>query len=70
CNGQDMTAEFPELAAAMRTLRHDVVIDGELVICDPRACPQFSRLGQRARLRPARPHWCGCGEGPGRYLRF
>ncbi|MGZ5121754.1 MAG: ATP-dependent DNA ligase [Burkholderiales bacterium] len=50
-NGRDMTAEFPELAAAMRTLRHDVVIDGELVICDDRGCPQFARLGQRARLR-------------------
>jgi bifunctional non-homologous end joining protein LigD len=50
-SGRDMTAEFPELTAALRTLRHDVVIDGELVTCDDRGCPLLGRLGQRARLR-------------------
>ncbi|MDB5927090.1 MAG: ligase [Betaproteobacteria bacterium] len=50
-NGRDMTAAFPELVAAMRTIQRDLVIDGELVICDERGCPQFARLGQRARLR-------------------
>jgi ATP-dependent DNA ligase len=46
-----MTAEFPELVAAMRTIQRDLVIDGELAICDDRGCPQFARLGPRARLR-------------------
>jgi bifunctional non-homologous end joining protein LigD len=50
-NGRDMTAAFPELVAAMRTIQRDLVIDGELVICDERGCPQFAKLGQRARLR-------------------
>src|SRR5688572_9504945 len=47
--GRDMAPSFPEVVEALRAIPHDFVIDGELVICDERGCPQFERLGKRAR---------------------
>lgn len=44
-NGRDMAASFPEVVEALRAIPCDLVIDGELVICDERGRPQFERLG-------------------------
>jgi bifunctional non-homologous end joining protein LigD len=44
--GRDMAASFPEVVEALRAIPHDLVIDGELVICDARGCPQFERLSK------------------------
>jgi bifunctional non-homologous end joining protein LigD len=50
--GSDATATFPEVAEALARLRcADAVIDGELVVVDPRGRPQFQRLQQRFQLR-------------------
>ena len=35
---------------AMRQFAQDSVVDGKLVICDEKGCPQLDRLGPRARL--------------------
>jgi bifunctional non-homologous end joining protein LigD len=50
--GRDMAHAFPELVQSMRALP-DVVLDGELAICDKTGCPNFERLGARSRMRDA-----------------
>src|SRR5437016_414486 len=47
--GRDASGEFPELARALAALPvDDLVLDGELVVCDPSGRPSFHRLQQRA----------------------
>ena len=48
--GRDMARAFPELVQSMRALP-EVVLDGELAICDETGCPNFERLGARSRMR-------------------
>lgn len=50
-NGNDMAERFPEVAAALRSIPVDAVIDGELVICDELGRPQWHRLQKRHVLR-------------------
>ncbi len=50
-NGNDYTSVFPEIARAVKALPFDeCIIDGEVVVCDARGLPSFSRLQQRGRL--------------------
>jgi bifunctional non-homologous end joining protein LigD len=48
--GGDATATYPDLAAALRDLPADAVLDGEIVVTDDRGHPSFQRLQQRALL--------------------
>jgi bifunctional non-homologous end joining protein LigD len=51
-SGLDATALYPEIARTLRALPYDgLVIDGEAVVLDSEARPDFHRLQQRARLR-------------------
>ncbi len=53
-SGQDATARFPEIAAAMRALPcPGVVLDGEVVVTDAEGKPVFNLLQQRAQLNRA-----------------
>jgi bifunctional non-homologous end joining protein LigD len=50
-NGNDYTSVFPEVARAVKALPFDeCIIDGEVVVCDAKGLPSFSRLQQRGRL--------------------
>jgi bifunctional non-homologous end joining protein LigD len=50
-SGQDATARYPELAAALRALPcAGVVVDGEVVVLDGDGAPVFNLLQQRAGL--------------------
>ncbi len=50
-NGNDYTSVFPEVARAIKALPYDeCIIDGEVVVCDAKGLPSFSRLQQRGRL--------------------
>ncbi len=50
-NGNDYTQVFPEVARAIKALPYDeIIIDGEVVVCDAKGLPSFSRLQQRGRL--------------------
>lgn len=53
-SGQDATARFPEIAAALRALPcPGVVLDGEVVVLDGEGRPVFNLLQQRAQLSRA-----------------
>ncbi len=50
-NGNDITASFPDVVAALEALPFgDFVADGEVVVHDERGLPSFQRLQKRARL--------------------
>ena len=50
-NGNDYTAVFPEVVRALKALPlDDFIIDGEVVVLDPRGRPSFSLLQRRGRL--------------------
>jgi bifunctional non-homologous end joining protein LigD len=50
-NGNDYTSVFPEVARAVKALPFDeCIVDGEVVVCDAKGLPSFSRLQQRGRL--------------------
>ncbi len=51
--GRDMSPFFPEIVKGLRSIQADLVIDGELVICDERGRPIFERLKARAAKRKA-----------------
>lgn len=69
-NGRDMSGSFPELVQEMRALEHDLVLDGELVICDERGCPQFERLGRRARMSKPESVSKAAAEDPAAIFAF
>jgi bifunctional non-homologous end joining protein LigD len=51
-SGLDATALYPEITRTLRALPYDgLILDGELVVLDSEARPDFHRLQQRARLR-------------------
>ena len=53
-NGNDYTNVFPEIARAVKALPfEECIIDGEVVVCDAKGLPSFSRLQQRGRLSSA-----------------
>ena len=49
-HGSDATALYPDLAAALAALPSDVVLDGEITVCDEQGRPNFERLQRRALL--------------------
>ncbi|MEO8909428.1 MAG: DNA ligase D [Gemmatimonadaceae bacterium] len=50
-NGNDYTGVFPEIALAVKALPYDdIIVDGEVVVCDEKGIPSFSRLQKRGRL--------------------
>ncbi len=50
-NGNDYTSVFPEVARAIKAMPYDeFIIDGEVVVCDEKGLPSFSRLQKRGRL--------------------
>ena len=50
-NGNDYTGVFPEIARAVKALPVDeCIIDGEVVVCDPKGLPSFALLQRRGRL--------------------
>jgi len=49
-HGSDATALYPDLAAALVALPADVVLDGEITVCDEQGRPSFERLQRRALL--------------------
>ena len=53
-SGQDVTARYPEIVAALRALAFDrLLIDGEIVALDARGVPSFQRLQARMGLTRA-----------------
>ena len=49
--GSDATAAFPEVAAALRALPRDIVMDGEVVVIDEAGRTHFQRMQKRLMLR-------------------
>jgi bifunctional non-homologous end joining protein LigD len=49
-HGSDATALYPDLVAALAALPADVVLDGEIAVCDEQGRPSFERLQRRALL--------------------
>ncbi|HEY4953466.1 MAG TPA: DNA ligase D [Gemmatimonadaceae bacterium] len=53
-NGNDYTGVFPEIARAVKALPVDeCIIDGEVVVSDPKGLPSFALLQRRGRLSSA-----------------
>ncbi len=51
-NGREVTGAYPELAGLAAELgARRIVLDGEVVACDPSGRPSFSRLQQRMHVR-------------------
>lgn len=48
--GNEASAIFPDVAAALAALPVDVILDGELTVCDEQGHPTFQRLQRRALL--------------------
>lgn len=69
-NGRDMAPQFPELVDAMRALDHDLVLDGELVICDERGHPQWDRLRNRSVRRNEESIRSAAAEDPAAIFAF
>ncbi|HXI34819.1 MAG TPA: DNA ligase D [Gemmatimonadales bacterium] len=70
-NGHDITATFPEIAKPLRALPFEgLVVDGELVVLDPRGHPSFQRLQNRAQLRGAREIRRAAVDSPASYFVF
>ena len=63
--GSDVTATFPEVAAAIRILPFEgLVMDGEIVVLDGGGAPSFQRLQKRSQLRRAPDIARGAKEHP------
>jgi bifunctional non-homologous end joining protein LigD len=69
-NGRDMSASFPELVDAFRSIQSDLVVDGELVICDALGRPVFERLKTRAAKRKPESIRKGAAEDPAAMFAF
>ena len=48
--GRDVSELFPEITSAVRALRHDVVLDGELTVTDDKGRPDWNAANGRAHL--------------------
>jgi bifunctional non-homologous end joining protein LigD len=69
-SGRDMSPCFPELVNAFQALEDDLVIDGELVICDDIGRPVFERLKARASKRKPESIRKGAAEDPAAMFAF
>jgi bifunctional non-homologous end joining protein LigD len=70
-NGNDYTSVFPEVARAVKALPFDeCIIDGEVVVCDEKGIPSFSRLQQRGRLSSPMEIRRAAVELPATYYAF
>ncbi len=70
-NGNDLTPTFPEIARAARALPVPrAVLDGELVVLDPKGRPSFQALQKRARLGRALDVRRAAAESPAVYYAF
>ncbi|HEX7599490.1 MAG TPA: non-homologous end-joining DNA ligase, partial [Polyangia bacterium] len=49
-HGHDATALYPDLAASLSALPADLILDGEISVCDEQGRPSFERLQRRALL--------------------
>lgn len=49
-SGRDVTSIFPEICAALRTVGHKVILDGELIATDADGRPDFDNLQKRWML--------------------
>ncbi|AHG93522.1 DNA ligase D (plasmid) [Gemmatirosa kalamazoonensis] len=50
-NGNDYTNVFPEIARAVRAIPcHECIVDGEVVVLDPRGMPNFALMQRRGQL--------------------
>lgn len=49
-NGIDATSRFPELVSLATSLKHDAILDGEIVAMDDENNPSFARLQQRMHV--------------------
>jgi bifunctional non-homologous end joining protein LigD len=49
-NGRDASEAFPEIISAISSLRHDVVLDGELTVTDDHGRPDWHALHGRAHM--------------------
>jgi len=49
-HGTNATALYPDLAMALAALPAEVILDGEITVCDEQGRPSFERLQQRALL--------------------
>ncbi len=69
--GRDATAQFPEIAQALKAIAHDdFILDGELVIQDERGHPIFQRLLKRSTVANPREIDALARELPAVYFAF
>lgn len=47
----DFSAQYPPIAEALRTLNHDIILDGEIIVTDAEGIPHFEQL-QNWRKKP------------------
>jgi len=59
-NSLDFTTYYPPVVEAIRKLKHDVILDGEVVVVDDHGQPHFEHL----------QNWRKTGEGELRYYAF
>jgi bifunctional non-homologous end joining protein LigD len=70
-NGNDLTETFPEIARAVRGLPFPgAVLDGEVVVHDPRGLPSFALLQKRGRLQRASDVARAAVQLPATYYAF
>ena len=53
-NGNELGVQFPELVAALSTIRIDCIFDGELTVCDAAGKPDWHALRPRSAMKA--PH--------------
>jgi bifunctional non-homologous end joining protein LigD len=69
-NGNDLTAQYPELSELADRVGVDAVLDGEIVALDDRGRPDFGLLQQRMGLTGKRDVEAAMRRTPVRYLLF
>ncbi|WLV24571.1 DNA ligase D [Aciduricibacillus chroicocephali] len=71
-NGKDLTANFPEIAAACKSLKvkGSTVLDGELVVLNHKYGANFSLIQKRGRLRNAEKIEITQQERPASFIAF
>jgi bifunctional non-homologous end joining protein LigD len=69
-SGEDATLRYPELAALADALRHDAVLDGEIVALDGEGRPSFQALQRRMGLTRPETIRRRASEIPVTYVAF
>ncbi|HSX27945.1 MAG TPA: DNA ligase D [Candidatus Saccharimonadales bacterium] len=57
-NGLDFSEKFAAIAEALRSLKHEVVVDGEIVVTDETGRPHFERLQNWGRKQEGTLQYC------------